>query len=132
MAPEYGKIDATEKNLNRCYSQGPLGEKRNKYVIAFRKLFETLEFGGGQERRVPEQGPVGEASQQLPGKEILQVRRCEEKRPRTGPNPLQPTQNDKSWNLNARCNINKKEKESSDESTKNTATRCLSESICLR
>jgi hypothetical protein len=65
--PECGKIVATEKNLNHHYSQDHPGEKRNISIIAFRKLFQTLEFGGGQEKRIPEQGPVEEAGQQLQG-----------------------------------------------------------------
>jgi hypothetical protein len=50
-----------EKNLNHHYFHGHPGEKMNRSVITFRKLFETLEFGGRQERRIPEQGPVEEA-----------------------------------------------------------------------
>jgi hypothetical protein len=54
-------------------------------------MFQTLEFDGRQEKRIPEQWSVEEAGQQLPGEEVVQVRRCEVKRPRTRANPLQPT-----------------------------------------
>jgi hypothetical protein len=56
-------------------------------------LFQTLEFDGRQEQKVLEQGPAEEAGQQLPGKEIVQVRRCKERRPRIRANPLQPIPN---------------------------------------
>jgi hypothetical protein len=88
-APESGKIFATEKNLNYHYSQDRRGEKRNRSIIVFRKLFQTLEFDGRQERMIPEQRSVEEASQQLSGEEVVQVRRCEEMRLRIGTNPLQ-------------------------------------------
>jgi hypothetical protein len=93
IAPEYDKISATEKNLNHQYFQDHHGEKRNRFVIAFRKLLETFEVSGRQERRIPEQGSVEEAGQQLPGEEGVQVRRCNERTLRTGVNPFQLTPN---------------------------------------
>jgi hypothetical protein len=58
---ECGKIFATKKNLNQHCSRDHPGEKRNRSVIVFRRLFQTLEFGGRQEMRIPEQGPIEEA-----------------------------------------------------------------------
>jgi hypothetical protein len=88
MAPECGKIFAVEKNLHYQHSQDHPGETKNRSVSASPKLFQTLESPGGQKRRILEQGPVEEAGQQLPGEEVVQVRRCEGKRPRTRTNPL--------------------------------------------
>jgi hypothetical protein len=76
-APECGKNFATEKNLKHDYYQDHPGEKTNRSVIPFGKLFQTLEFGGGHEKRIPQQESVEEADQRLSGKEIVQVKRCE-------------------------------------------------------
>jgi hypothetical protein len=93
MALECGKIFATEKSLNHYDSQDYPGEKKNRSVIAFRKLFQTLEFSDGQERRIQEQAPIEEAGQQLPGEEVMRIKRCKPKKPRISANPLQSTPN---------------------------------------
>jgi hypothetical protein len=81
-----------ERPESSLLSISPKREGR-KSVIAFRKLFQTLEFGGRQEGRIPAQGPVEEAGQQLPGEEVAQIRKCEEMGIRTRANPLQSTAN---------------------------------------
>jgi hypothetical protein len=93
MTPECAKMAAAEKNLNRHYSQDHPGQKKNRSVIMLQKPFETFTVDGRQERMIPEQGPVEEASQQLPGEEGVQVRRCDERMLRSGANPLQLTPN---------------------------------------
>jgi hypothetical protein len=95
MAPECGKIFAKGKNLDYHYSQGHAGEKRNRSPIAFPKLFQTIEFDGGQETKISEQRPIEEAGWQRSREKIVEVRRCKERRPITSANPLQPTQTGK-------------------------------------
>jgi hypothetical protein len=95
------------------------------------KLFQTIDLGGAQERKIPQQGPVEEAGQQRSREEIVQVRRCEKRKPKTRANSLQPIPDRQI--LESECGVQyKKGKESSDQNMKNRATRCLSELICLR
>jgi hypothetical protein len=93
MAPECGKISATKKYLNYPHSQDHPGEKRNRSIMAFQESFPRTESGRRKEKRIPEQRSFDKAGQQLPGEEIIEVRRYEERGPRTRLNPLQPIPN---------------------------------------
>jgi hypothetical protein len=93
MASECQNIFPGEKNPNPYYSENHRRERTNISVIAFQKLFQTGKFHGGQERRLPEQEPVEEASRQRSGEEIVPARRSDERRPRMSANPLQSTAN---------------------------------------
>jgi hypothetical protein len=75
IIPESEKILATQKNLSHYYSQDHPGEKRNRSITAFQKLFQTIEFSGRRERRILGQRSADEAGQQFPAEEIVQVRR---------------------------------------------------------
>jgi hypothetical protein len=61
-----------EKPESSLLSNHP-GEQRNRSIIAFQKLVQTIEFGGGQERRILEEGPIEEVCQPLLGDEVVQV-----------------------------------------------------------
>jgi hypothetical protein len=95
--PDCGKLFATEINLNRYYSHDHAGEKRNRSVVPYLRLFQTLGYGGGHEARIPEEESVYEASQRPPrDEEAMQPRHDGERGPMNYPelvqelNPLQP------------------------------------------
>jgi hypothetical protein len=91
--------------LNRHYSHDHAGEKRNRSVVPYLKLFQTLGYGGRQEARIPEEESIDEAGQRAPRDEEAMQPRHDGERTNELPITGTGTESTPTWSRQSRIGI---------------------------